>query len=162
MNNKNNTINKDNKSLDLCKVNSKSDIWSTACLIDNIFNDLMDKKYENKNNNKINKYIYQAVTKFDEFRRKSSVTFFDISIGDLSKKTKNYLNDYIKPCNTQRKKYQKLNGIMTKVIALIYKQAESLILSNIEYEEEVWIKKTINEIRESIKKRWRFIKTDVY
>lgn len=50
---------------------------------------------------------------------------------------------------------------MTEVIAQIYKQAESLILSNVEYMDIVWVKKTINEIREIITKRWRFVKTDV-
>ena len=50
---------------------------------------------------------------------------------------------------------------MTEVIALIYKQSESLIISNIEYEDIVWVKKTINEIRERIRNKWRFVKEDV-
>jgi hypothetical protein len=138
-----------------------NDVWSLAYLIDNMFNDLVDKSIVDKNGNKINKYIYQAITKFNDFRRKSSVIFFDIFKEDLSIETKKHLNEYIKDCNSEIKIYQKLNGIMTEVIALIYKQAESLILSNLEYEDLVWIKKAINEIRERIKNRWRFVKTDV-
>lgn len=38
-------------------------IWSTAYMIDNIFNDLMDRSKEDENGNKINKYIHQAKTK---------------------------------------------------------------------------------------------------
>lgn len=71
------------------------------------------------------------------------------------------MNEYIKDCNSGCRIYEKLNGIMTEVIAQIYKQAESLILSNVEYMDIVWVKKTINEIREIITKRWRFVKTDV-
>src|SRR6188472_4092365 len=136
MNNKNNNNKKDNKSFDRYKENEDADdkdTWSLAYLIDNIFNDLMDKStiVDKKNVTKINKYIYQTITKFDDFIRKSPVTLFDIFIGDLSEETKKQLNDYTKTCNTQRKRYLKLNGIMTEVIALIYKQAESLILSNL-------------------------------
>jgi hypothetical protein len=137
------------------------DIWSTAYLIDNIFNDLMDKSIEDKNGKKFNKYIHQAITKFQDFRRKSSLTFFYIFKDDLSAETKKHLNDYIKTCNTPKKRYQKLNGIMTEVIALIYKQAESLILSNIELEDIIWVKKAINEIRERLRNKWRMIKADV-
>ena len=125
-------------------------------MIDNIFNDLFSKTIEDKNRNKINKYIYQAVTKFDEFRRKSLVTFFDITIKDLSNETWQQLNEYIADCNSEDKIHRKLDGIITEVIALIYKQAESLILSSITYEDITWVKKAINEIRERIKKRWRF------
>ena len=41
---------------------------------------------------------------------------------------------------------------MIEVIALIYKQSESLILSNVKYEDITWVKKAINEIRDLIKK----------
>jgi hypothetical protein len=143
------------------KTSLSNDIWSSEYLIDNIFNDLINKSIVDKNGIKINKYINRAATKFQDIRRKSSVTFFDIFNEDLSNETKKHLNDYINDYNSESKIYQKLNGIMTEVIALIYKQAESLILSNLEYEDLVWIKKAINEIRERIKNRWRFVKTDV-
>src|SRR4051794_40241194 len=116
------------------------DIWSIAYLIDNIFNDLMDKSIEDKNGKKINKYIHQAITKFDDFRIKSQVTFFDIYKEDLSNETKKHVNYYVKDCNSKRKIYQKLNGIITEVIALITKQAESLILSFKEKEDATLLK----------------------
>src|SRR4051812_37210406 len=116
-------------------------IWSTEYLIDNIFNDLMDKTIIDKHGNKINKYIHQSITKFNDFRRKSAVTFFDINKDDLATETKRQLNYYVKDCDSKLKIYQKLNGIITEVIALIYKQAESLILSNIKYEDITWVKK---------------------
>jgi hypothetical protein len=158
---KNNTNNKDNKSFDHRKEND-NDIWSTAFLIDNIFNDLIGKVLEDKNNKKLNKYIYQSIIKFKDFRRKSPVTFFDIFKDDLANETRKQLNYYVKDCDSEIKIYHKLNGIITEVIALIYKQTESLILSSIEYEDTGWIEKTINEIRERIKNRWRFVKADVY
>ena len=132
-------------------------IWSTAYLIDNVYNDLMDKTTIDEHGKKINKYMYQAITKFQDIRRKSPVTFFDIVKADLSSETKKHLNEYIKDCNSESKIYQKLNGIMTEVISLIYKRAESLILSNLKFEDEVWVKKTINEICSLIKNRWRFV-----
>jgi hypothetical protein len=154
---KNNVNEKDNKYFDHVKKNDHN-FWSLSYLVDNIFNDLMDKSTVDDNNGyKINKYIYQAVTKFQDFRRKSPVTFFDIFKDDLSTETKKHLKDYTKTCNTQRKRYQKLNAIMMEVIALIYKQSESLILYSIEYEDLVWIKKAINEIRDRIKNKWRFV-----
>src|SRR4029079_13636771 len=109
------------------------------------YNDLMDKTTIDEHGKKINKYMYQAITKFQDIRRKSPVTFFDIVKADLSSETKKHLNEYIKDCNSESKIYQKLNGIMTEVISLIYKRAESLILSNLKFEDEVWVKKTINE-----------------
>ncbi len=142
--------------------NPFDNIWSTEYLIDNIFNDMMDKSTEGNNGNNINKYINQAIIKFQDFRKKSSVTFFDICKSDLSNETRKHLNDYVKDCSSESKIYQKLDGIMTEVVALIFKQAESLILSCIEFEDEVWVKKTINEIRDLIKKRWRLVKADVY
>ncbi len=141
---------------------SATNIWSTAYLIDNIFNDLMNKSIEDKNGKKINKYIYQAVTKFLDFRIKSPVTFFNIFKDDLSNETKKHLNDDLKDHSSESKIYQKLNGIMTEVIALIYKQSESLIISTIEYEDTVWVNKTINEIRDQLRNKWRFVKSDVY
>ncbi|HEY6536188.1 MAG TPA: hypothetical protein VIY08_10420 [Candidatus Nitrosocosmicus sp.] len=125
-------------------------------LVDNTFNDLMDA------DKKHNKYIHQAFSKFKDLRRNSQVTFFDIFKDDLSNETKKHLNDYIKDCSSSKSKiYQKLNGIITEVIYLIYKQAEFLIISSIEYEDIVWVKKTINEIRNLIRKRWRLVKADV-
>jgi len=137
-------------------------IWSTTYLIDNIFNDLMDKTIIDDQGNKINKYIHQSITKFNDFRRKLSVTFFYVFAEDLANETRKQLNYYVKDCDSKLKKYRKLNGIITEVIALIYKQAESLILSNIKYEDITWIKKAINEIRDLIKNRWRIVKADVY
>lgn len=155
----NNTDNKDDiyDAIHIHKNDSFKDIWSTEYLIDNIFNDLMDKSLEDKNGMKINKYLYQAITKFQYFRIKSPVTFFDIFKDDLSNETIKYLNDHVKDCNTGSRTYGKLNGIMTEVIALIYKQTEPLILSSIQYEDIVWVKKTINEIRELLNKRWRYV-----
>lgn len=155
----NNTDNKDDiyDAIHIHKNDSFKDIWSTEYLIDNIFNDLMDKSLEDKNGMKINKYLYQAITKLQYFRIKSPVTFFDIFKDDLSNETIKYLNDHVKDCNTGSRTYGKLNGIMTEVIALIYKQTEPLILSSIQYEDIVWVKKTINEIRELLNKRWRYV-----
>jgi len=125
MDNNNNTDKKDNKSFDDSKENNDNNTWPLAYLIDNIFNDLFSKTIEDKNRIKINKYVYQAVTKFVKFRRKSAITFFDITIKDLSNETGQQLNEYIADCNSEDKIHQKLDGIMTEVIALIYKQAES-------------------------------------
>ena len=54
---------------------SATNIWSIAYLIDNIFNDLMNKSIEDKNGKKINKYIHQAVTKFLDFRISHQLLF---------------------------------------------------------------------------------------
>ena len=61
MNNKNNTDKKDNKSSDYCKDNKEDNSWTPHYLVDNIFNDLMDKKTveDNAPSNLTNTYIKQ-------------------------------------------------------------------------------------------------------
>jgi hypothetical protein len=130
----------------------KVEIWSYSHLFDNIINDLMSA-----NDNKYNNYIIQAFTKFHDFRRKSPDAIFIIYNLDLKEGTKKEIEPYIKNCKTVEEAYNKLDGIITEVIAWIFKQAEPLILSNIQYEDPVLVKKSINEIRSCISKKWRFI-----
>ena len=104
-----------------------------------------------------NKYIIQAITKFHYFRIKSPVTSFDINIKDIKEDTKNDLKLYVKGCNSPDKVYQKLDGIITEVIALIYKEAQPLILSTVEHMDPVWVERAINETRSTISRKWRFV-----
>ena len=83
-----------------------------------------------------NKYIIQSITKFRYFRIKSPVTYFDIH-KDFKDDTKKDIELYIKDCKSKEQAYQKLDGIITEVIALIYRQARPLILSTLEYEDPV-------------------------
>ena len=101
--------------------------WSYYYLVDNIFNNLMSPD---------NKYIIQSITKFRYFRIKSPVTYFDIH-KDFKDDTKTEIELYIKDCKSKEQAYQKLDGIITEVIALIYRQARPLILSTLEYEDPV-------------------------
>lgn len=101
--------------------------WSYYYLVDNIFNNLMSPD---------NKYIIQSITKFRYFRIKSPVTYFDIH-KDFKDDTKKDIELYIKDCKSKEQAYQKLDGIITEVIALIYRQARPLILSTLEYEDPV-------------------------
>jgi hypothetical protein len=117
-------------------------------LIDIIFNDLMDSD---------SRYIYQAITKFQSFRIKSPNARIDIYKQDFADATKNQIRHYVKDCKTQEEAYHKLNGVFTEVIALIYKEAEHLILSSIEFEDKVWVKRAINEMRTAVSKKWRFV-----
>ncbi len=117
-------------------------------LIDIIFNDVMGSD---------NRYIIQAITKFHNLRRKSPVTFFDIHKKDIDDNTHKQIDLYIKNCKTQEEAYHKLNGVITDVIALIYKEAEPLILSSIEFEDKVWVKRAINEMRTAVSKKWRLV-----
>ena len=127
--------------------NDNAEYWSYCYLIDNIFNNLMSS----------NKYIIQAITKFQYFRRKSPVTFFDICIGDLKEDTKRELGLCLKDCKSQDDAYKKLDGIITEVIALIYKETQPLILSDVKHMDPVWIERAINEIRTLVSKKWRFV-----
>jgi len=103
-----------------------------------------------------NKYVIQAKTKFHYFRIKSPITFFDI-YNDFKVDTKQDLQLYVRDCNSQEQVYHKLDGIFTEVIALIYRQARPLILSTLEYEDPVWVERSINEIRSTVSYRWRFV-----
>jgi|tagenome__1003787_1003787.scaffolds.fasta_scaffold20176594_1 hypothetical protein len=133
----------DNKDYDNDNVNR----WSYYYLVDNIFNNLMGS----------NKYIIQAITKFQYFRRKSPVTFFEICIKDIKDETKKEFDLYLKDCKSQDEAYKKLDGIITEIIALIYKEAQPLILSGVEHMDPVWVEKAINEIRTLVSKKWRFV-----
>jgi hypothetical protein len=103
-----------------------------------------------------NKYIIQSVTKFHDFRRKSPVTFFDI-YKDFKEDTKRDLELYVSNCNSKEQVYHKLDGIITEVIALVYREAQPLILSTIKYGDPVWVERAINEIRSTISYKWRFV-----
>jgi hypothetical protein len=135
--------NSDNKDYD----NGNVKYWSYSYLVDNIFNNLMSPD---------NKYIIQARTKLPYFRIKSPVTFFDI-YNDFKEDTKKDIELYVKDCKSHEQAYQKLDGIITEVIALIYRQARPLILSTLEHEDPVWVERTINEIRSTLSYRWRFV-----
>ena len=133
----------DNKDYD----NGNVKYWSYAYLVDNIFNDMMSPD---------NKYVIQAKTKLTDFRRNSPVTFFDI-YKDFKEDTKKDLALYVRDCNSQEQVYRKLDGIITEVIALIYREARPLILSSINYEDPVWVERAINEIRSTVSYKWRFV-----
>ena len=133
----------DNKDYD----DDNVDYWSYYYLVDNIFNNMMSPD---------NKYVIQAKTKFHYFRIKSPITFFDI-YNDFKVDTKQDLQLYVRDCNSQEQVYHKLDGIFTEVIALIYRQARPLILSTLEYEDPVWVGRSINEIRSTVSYRWRFV-----
>ena len=127
--------------------NGNVEYWSYSYLVDNIFNNLMGPD---------NKYIIQSITKFPYFRIKSPVTYFDIH-NDFKEDTKKDIELYIKDCKSKEQAYQKLDGIITEVIALIYRQARPLILSTLKYEDPVWVERTINEIRSTLSYKWRFV-----
>jgi hypothetical protein len=127
--------------------NDEVNYWSFSYLIDNIFNNLMNS----------NKYIIQAVTKFNDFRRKSPVTLFVIDIKDLKEDTRNDLKLYVKDCKSSVEVYQKLDGLITEVIALIYNEAKSLILSTVKHMDPVWVERAINDIRSTVSNKWRFV-----
>ena len=71
-----------------------------------------------------NKYIIQSITKFPYFRIKSPVTFFDIH-KDFKEDTKRDLEHYVRDCNSKEQVYRKLDGIITEVIALIYRASKT-------------------------------------
>lgn len=135
-----NTSNNHNKDYD------DVEICTPEGLIDTIF-DLMVS----------NKYINQAITKFDDFIIKSHVTFFDISKNDLSDKTKKQIDEYIKCCKTNTERYDRLDGIIVDVIALIYNQSKPRILSSLKFQDKTSVERSINEIRTSVSKKWMFV-----
>src|SRR6476469_1782020 len=142
----------------------QEDVWSYGYLIDNIFNDLMDAnlsqqqeeadKDDKDKPKRINKYIMQARNKFNFIRLKSPDVKFSIYRQDIKENTKKDLDKYIKDCIIVEKANIKLNGIISEVIAQIYKEAEPLILSSIKYEDPQWVRKSINTIRSSVSKNW--------
>jgi len=129
-----------------------TDSWSTEYLIDNIFNNLMENGYEK--DEKINKYIIQLIDKFNFFRIKSPITIFEINIKDLYLETKYQINNYTEECKTKEKKYRKLDGIVTEVIARITKQATPMILSQRINEDIILFKSSLKEIRELVSFKW--------
>ena len=110
-----------------------------------------------ENGIKINKYILQATNKFKYFRLKSPEVKFCIYIKDFKEDTTKHLELYVSACNSKEQVYHKLDGIITEVIALVYREARPLILSTLEYEDPVWVERSINEIRSTISYKWRFV-----
>lgn len=131
------------------------DILLPSRLVDVIFVSLMENGYNE--NTKSNKYIVQFVHKFRFFRIKSPETSFEISYKDLNIEALNYIKDYTKDCKTTEEKYQKLDGVITEVIARITKQAEPIILSSITSEGILWTKTSLNQIREVVSQKWALI-----
>jgi hypothetical protein len=132
------------------------DAWSYGYLVDKIFNDLMDCQVS-ENGLRINKYILQARDKFKYIRIKSPVVKYYIYKIDIKEDTKRYIGFYQQDWKSKDKAYRKLDGLISEVIAQIYKEAEPLILSTIEYEDPVWVKRSINEVRTSVSKNWEFV-----
>ncbi len=46
---------------------------------------------------------------------------------------------------------------MTEVIALIFKESGPRILSNIKYKDHARVKRSINEIKTAVSKKWRLV-----
>jgi hypothetical protein len=144
----------ENISFNDLKANSQENLESV--LVDTIFNDLMDcRDYDEIR--KINKYIFQMLEKFKFSRINSPEVRIDIDKKDLKDDSKKQIEERINDCKTGEESYSKLDGIITEVIALVFKQAEPLILANTEYEDHIWVKKSINEIRPSVSNKWRFV-----
>ncbi len=128
--------------------------WAFECYVDHLFNNLMDNGYAK--NTKSNRYIKQAVAKFNDFRKSVAVCFY-IHKKDIADDTKHQLDLYIQNCKNENEANHKLNGLFVEVIALIYKEAEPQILSGSEFEDIQWVKKAINEIRTRVSKKWRLV-----
>jgi hypothetical protein len=133
-----------------------SEMWSTGYLVDKILDDLME--IEINSDLKFNKYILQILDKLRFFLIKSPKVHFDISFKDLGQDTLKLIKDYTKDCKTQEEKYAKLDGPMTEVIARITMQAKPLVLSSVrEKEITTLLEASINQIRELVSFKWRFI-----
>lgn len=133
----------------------KKDRWTDGYIFNNIFNNLMDNGcHGNKGQNK---YIDQMVHKFRFFRIKSPSTYFEIDKNDLDAQTIKQIEDIIKGCKTPKEKYLKLNGVFVQSISRIAKQAEPIILSQMIYEDIVWVKASLNEIWELVSFKWKLI-----
>ena len=132
---------------------------SDKYLINKLFNDLMSKTEIDENGNRNFKYLHQAISKFQYFRIQSNVAYFNIHCNDLSEDVKEYLLFLVKDyCDVESQK-NKLNGIMTEVIALIFREAKPSILSKIENEDErIKAEMSINSIRSCIMRKWYFSK----
>ncbi len=102
------------------------------------------------------KYIHQTVTKFNDIRRPSDI-LFDIYKKNFKNETRKRIEHKIRNCKSSEEADDKLYGIMTEVIALVFKQAEPLILSNMKNDDHARVKRAINEIRTDVSKRWRFV-----
>ncbi len=134
---------------------SSSIPWSPSRLEDEIFVNLMENGYND--DAKSNKYIDQMIDKFEFFRIKSPENFYEISFKDLDSEVLNHIKDHTKDCKTTKEKYRKLDGIFTKVIAQITKQAESAILSQRITEDTILLKVSLNSIREFVSQKWKLI-----
>src|SRR3954454_7220301 len=117
------------------------DVWSYGYLVDNLFNNLMDC-YVSEDGLRINKYILQAREKFKYIRLKSPAVKFCIYKKDIKDNTKKDIELYVKDCKSQEQVYRKLDGLISEIIAQIYKETEPLILSTIEYQDPVWVKRS--------------------
>ncbi len=153
-NSKDDTLNSSIKNIDI-RINNISYAYTDGYLIGKIFNDLMKNGYDSVI--KQNKYIIQIVEKFWLFRVRSDRIFFEIYYRDLNNETILLIEDYTKDCKTPKEKYEKLNGIMTEVIACITKQSEHLIISKTIDIDKEWLKTSINEIRESVSLKWKIV-----
>ena len=143
-------------STDSANIMSKPDErWTPWYLVDNIFVNLMENGYVK--NTKSNKYILQLTDKFKYFRIKSPVTLYEISYKDLDVKTTKQIKDYTKGCKSTEEKHQRLDWVIVDVISRISKEAEPRILFLYPNEDKRLLKTRLNEIREMVSQKWRFI-----
>jgi hypothetical protein len=137
---------------------SSPDDFSPCRLANIIFVSLMENGYDKVT--KSNRYIIQFIYKFKYFRIKADKIFFEIFSKDLNREALDHIIEYTKDCKTVDEKYAKLDGVFAEVIARIAKQAEPLILSSISSEGILWIKTSLNEIRELVSKKWKLVGVD--
>lgn len=135
-------------------------LWTFERLIDSIFIDLMESKekdmYDN-GNKRLNNYVLQIIQKIKFFLIKSPSVCFDINYKDLKEETIKQLEEYTKDCKTVQEKYRKLDGIIVEAIARITKEAEPLILSIYASEDDLFLRVSLNQIRQSVSFKWRFV-----
>ena len=146
---------KENKNGDTISNLHRSDEY----LINRLFNDLMSKTEIDEIGARNFKYLHQAISKFQYFRIPSNVTYFNILWNDLSDDVKNYLLFLVKDYCDVETQNNKLDGIMTEVIALIFQEAKPSILSKIENKDErTRTEMSINSIRSYVTRKWHFSK----
>jgi hypothetical protein len=101
------------------KINNLNIKYPLDYIQNRIFNDLMNKTVIDRDGNRVVKYIHQARREFQDSKINSQLSKFDIYWEDLSEETGKNINDYIQYCNDVEERYNKLDGIMTEVIAQI-------------------------------------------
>ena len=139
-------------------ISSPSDSWTRGSLVDSIFNNLSECESNNSGETQ-NKYVAQIIDKLKYLRLKLPDVCFEIDKNDLKPETTKQIKIYTRDYETPDKRYGRLDGVITQVIARIAKKARPMILSDSD-NKDIGLETSLNEIEDLVTFKWNLINDD--